>query len=92
MHSKPRLTITVYVWSPEDRAGLPTMRYAMGRSLASAKRRADSEARDLGPIYSTWELRRYARPAWIVVSDGHRAVYTTEQEVRYVPSIGERGY
>ena len=91
-HTRPRLTVTVYTWSPADRAGLPTARYAMGRSLASAKRRADSEARDLGPVFSTWQLRPYARPAWIVVSDGHRAVYTTEQEIRYVPSAGVTGW
>ena len=90
---RSRYTVTVWCWSADQRCYVAVTRYAMARSLASAKRRADLAMAALPAIATTWELRSYARGAWADVrSDAGALAYHAEQPIAYHASIGERGY
>ena len=87
----PKTRYIVEVWSG-GRESTMIATFAMGTSLVSAKRRADSAMRALAPIETTWALRGYAYEAFASVRNAERTkcFYHAYQNVVYVDSIADQ--
>ena len=95
-----RKRYSIEIWIP-DRAGPRIWRRATCRSFRREERarRWAERVMNRHTVESTWQLRGYARiPYATLLIDGRRPDHgnpddwTLEADLRYVPSIGERGY